>query len=444
MLIMILLFANDLISQNPKNIQDKYWNYRARFLGSDGGEGFISVGPARGQSLPMAGRNPEADCLRDWHLVHHKCQTTKGKGKAGWGDGTIYLAYYIATLALEYRNLKDAGQDVTSCSKELYFAMKAFDRLDARAEEVLGFAPKLDGFYMRDDVPGDFFIKGKKEKRFVSKKGRAYHCVESAGGCGKKTLNDGSFASQDQTISLIFAFAFVKKLLSDEYPKNSTQSFGDLAALYTHRMVNFLLENKWRIKGPGGGKVSNRWGGDCRAFSSLMAEAAEKITEKKYRKSYQGAGSRFLGKTLAGTYNWAYFVQNKRNHVMIYNMIIAAGRWNGKKITRRCKRTDQIVFSLANAVLNNEPIPNNMKEEEVVAILESAPWDGPCFNTPGCKAPDGWKSTDRWWHEGWKNGNPHGLVAEYSGLDYMFFYNLYHYLYKRKLPRFRSLLDTGK
>lgn len=435
--ILLLIIVQLGYSQNPKRNLDKYWNYRARFLGEDGNGGFIKIGKEPGQSLPMSGRNPTADCNRDWHLKHHNCKTRKGNGKVEWGDGTMYLAHYIALLAMEYRNLKDANQNTKKTENELYYALEAFARLDKAGEEALGMKGELNGFFIRDDVPHNFHLdpSSPKKRTFYSDKYQ-YDCVQSSRSCEITDADDGSFMSQDQLIFLLMSFAFVKEMAPNMKMKNSRETAGERVEKYTNRIMTYIMKTNWKIVAPNGEKISNRWGGDLRAFNFLIAKSADRITEGKFKKSYQKGSSKRMGKMLASSFDWGFNAQNHRNHGMIFQMVIAADIWKPSKVAKRALKAEQVCYALSYAVLNDKKLDKKIKKEDLEAILNSAPWDGPCFGTPDCKAPDGWKSSDRWWHPNHKNGNKYGLHFEYTGIDYMFFYNLYHYLYKKQLPKY--------
>jgi hypothetical protein len=76
-----------------------------------------------------------------------------------WRDATITIGYYWIVLASEYKLLIESGQGVQPTLNELYYAMKAFNRLDMTAEDYLAGnlqanpdPEDLNGFFIRDDV----------------------------------------------------------------------------------------------------------------------------------------------------------------------------------------------------------------------------------------------------------------------------------------------------
>jgi len=430
--IIFCLFSTPIFSQNQSQNLSKYWQYRDRLVNN-----FMVVGEGQGKSLPAGGRNPTANCQADWWMGEAGCDKPKGMGKLQWGDGTIHLGYYITVLATELRLLLDAGQETERTKEELYYAFRAFERLDKEAETRFGQAGKLDGFFIRDDVTNDILYDKNGNSNFPKGKNDTYNCVLSDGGCGEANIKSGDFVSQDQVISLLFGMTCVAELIPNER-WGKRQTFGDMAAANTHRMVSFMRNNKWHIKDPTGRKAPNRWGGNARPFSYSIAKTANRITQKKYRKSYQSGQSRGLGAVLHGTYDWLFGVQTHYNHPMIFTLMVTSDSWDRNKMGAYCKKSDQEVYALADVVLNDKKLSKRISKESLEAILNTAPRSGPCFQTPGCTAPDGWKSNNRWLHPTHKKGNKYGVYQEWNGLDYMMLYNFYHLYYSSELPNFRA------
>jgi MYXO-CTERM domain-containing protein len=123
----------------------KYKRLRTRLL-----DDFVSVGPAQGQSQPAPERMDNIGLMK-------------------WGDGTIALGFYLGVLATEhylltndwlYPGAGDATQ-LAATREELYHALLALERLDNSADAAFpspcSQTPALNGFFLRDDVPADFF-----------------------------------------------------------------------------------------------------------------------------------------------------------------------------------------------------------------------------------------------------------------------------------------------
>ncbi len=143
-------------------VLEKYWYYRWR-LRND----FMYTGSQPGESLPFAIKN------------------IYGEGNFGTGDVSQLLGYYISTLATEYKLLEETNRwmDYPMTFTELYYAFKAFERLDIGAEpfyphvvlrnseinpfnnqlaikkEIIQnhYHPSLNGLFLRADYPRDFF-----------------------------------------------------------------------------------------------------------------------------------------------------------------------------------------------------------------------------------------------------------------------------------------------
>lgn len=427
-ILFFLLIIPNLYGQTPKENLDKYWAYRQRFL-----DGFIRIGLEKGESIPIAGKSPHWECNYNYFTQKDRCSNFEGLGILFWSDSAIELGNYISTLALIIRNLKDAKQPYEKEAMELFYAIKAFERLDHNAETFFGKEPKLDGFFIRDDVPGDFAYNG-NEKKFASKGLDGYSCLMSHGSCKQDDVMDGGVASVDQIMALFLGFTFVGELIPEVKYKDTVLS--ELSALQVHRVASSLADNKWKIVAPNGEVPSAAWGGNTIAFSYAIAACAERLTKGKYRKKYQTGISKRRGKLILDTFNWAYGIQAERNHWMAFSAIVISDRWNAKKMAKRTKKSGREMFALAYSVINDVPLDKSIKKWEIEKILNSAPIDGPCINTPDCNAPKGWKNSNKWIDKHGEDGNPYGLEREFNGTDYMMLYNLYHYLYRDALPRY--------
>lgn len=129
----------------------KYWFYRWR-LRND----FMVMGEGPGQSLVADTRNK----FRGQYMI--------------WGDVMIMHGYYLTMLALEHKILADKGrtEDLKNNERELYYAIKAFERVDYNSETFYSavsgnnddvfragdeaLPPDVNGYFFRDDVPPTF------------------------------------------------------------------------------------------------------------------------------------------------------------------------------------------------------------------------------------------------------------------------------------------------
>jgi len=125
----------------------KYRRLRQRLVSE-----FTSVGTGPGQSEPVPERTDSAGLMK-------------------WGDETIALGFYLGVLATEHYMLSnpatfpgaDGGDpaQLQATDEELYDALYALERLDNVADAAFpspcSTTPALNGFFVRDDVPADFY-----------------------------------------------------------------------------------------------------------------------------------------------------------------------------------------------------------------------------------------------------------------------------------------------
>lgn len=159
-LISIIIFPIILKAQVSVAFDDdarnhyKYWKYRDRFNAL-----FMVEGTGNGMTQ---GQVQIVDQYHDW--------VDCGWSKINIGaDQTLQLGWYIAVLATEFKLLHDQGLSTDRTTRELWYALQAFNRLDVEAEEYFeepqpvwwnGVVPSnlavltgnLNGFFLRDDV----------------------------------------------------------------------------------------------------------------------------------------------------------------------------------------------------------------------------------------------------------------------------------------------------
>ncbi len=446
--IFFLFFLGSLHAQDYVAFQKKYWDYRARLLGTDGTAGFVSVGPDAGQSIPADGRNFITDCEKDW-VITTQCNSHPGNGKMNWGDAMAFQGFYLGMLALEYANLYREGRvsELEGTARELHYALSAIIRLDVKAEEKFGLTGQWDGFFIRDDIPADFYKDSSMVNglRFSGKDGKKIECVSSDYSCHKNrgpvNSDSGTFISQDQVVGLFFGFSLINKLVPDQFYQDSTQTFGRLVAEQTEKIMELCIKNKWKLKGPDGVKISNKWGGDFRGFNNLFQKTAVRLTDTTANNAFKTGGTRSVGWIARSSFDAAWFAQTRRNHWLILASIVSSGVWNNKKIAKRSLKSDRVMFALAYSVVNDVPVHKKIKRKDLDELLATAPAAGPCFGLPDCEAPVGWLSNNRWVYPNYKMaGNPYGIHMEWNGIDYMLFYNLYHYLYGQDMPAYEHTM----
>jgi hypothetical protein len=148
-------------SNTDEDIHRKYWYYKSH-LNND----FIKVGLGLGESIPFnekitAHSNPAANLdLTDAPKLHA-------------GDASARLGIYLSVLATEYRLLKNNNQDVTKVKHEIFCALNAINRLDRDAETYFDApspqnTPSLNGFFVRDDIRGNFVANNYKHFNYLN------------------------------------------------------------------------------------------------------------------------------------------------------------------------------------------------------------------------------------------------------------------------------------
>jgi hypothetical protein len=129
----------------------KYWYYRHRLL-----EEFVIIGEAPSYCEGSGLSIPALSAVQ---------YNAADKLKLVWVDNPIAgLGHYIGVLATELKLLYLTGEPYENTQQELYYAMKAYERLDINCECL--FYPKklsendgvLNGLFCRDDVPIEFMF----------------------------------------------------------------------------------------------------------------------------------------------------------------------------------------------------------------------------------------------------------------------------------------------
>lgn len=247
LIFIILLITYKAFSQNAINNMKKYIYYKQRFL-----EGFIHVGNNQGESIPFDVRI-------------NSYPTNDIKNKIGLGDATIRLGYYIATLATEYKLLKDNNQNTNQTLKELYFAFEAFNRLDYKAEGYFGGTEELNGFFIRDDVPVNFIYQP-NHQHLINASPYSDLLMDSVVGDFIRASPQGprhdnfhycDEMSKDQMYTILWSMAMVKKCVDANANFNNelfldglTSSIRQEALEITRRIMDMLKEDDYKIRNP--------------------------------------------------------------------------------------------------------------------------------------------------------------------------------------------------
>ncbi len=265
-LVLVLIFSGTLLSQGDLTNMKKYWFYRHRLLND-----FMVKGDCQGCS----------------QALNERAFNTGTDGK--WGDNTINLANYISILATEYELLSQQSQPTDSTIEELYFALKAFNRLDSDAEVSLPphtrskdvatvvSGGNLNGFFIRDDIYRNFLLDHPKLANGVTSS-RQITAIQSDFIDPNPRWKE---MSHDQVWHLMMGFALIRKYIP---PGLSWQgkSLNNLdfntdiwqeAENIMGRIINRIKNDGWVIYNPNTGLRVLR-GPEVRELSYGAAEAA--------------------------------------------------------------------------------------------------------------------------------------------------------------------------
>ncbi|MBL0740741.1 T9SS type A sorting domain-containing protein [Chryseolinea lacunae] len=262
--------------------QNRYWYYRYRLVDEflvRGEENPLNCNVATGYSLPA-------------ETVDMTNTENREKVDLSWADATSYLGYYIGVLATEYQLLKRNGQATGNTLRELYYAMKAYERLDQKADYLYyphwgsGCEPgDLNGTFVRDDVSKEFLKRIRPDwvarysgdGSFRINSVYNHHYEEKI---EPNTAKSNIYMTQDQIADLFMGFALVKKCLgSDSY---GGYDFSAKAQAYTNRITKWYENHGWFGKLANGEMFENGDNIFTEWNSYGLVAAAEKITGENY------------------------------------------------------------------------------------------------------------------------------------------------------------------
>ena len=242
-LFVLCIYSPNALSQSNQSITDKYWAYRDRFR-----KNFIKIGDGQGESIPA--------CARRVQWAHGADQTNAA---LYWSDATIYLGHYLQVLATEYKLLSDQGLHATATLNELYYALRAVNRLDQVAEPYLynnsQEAQQLNGLMLRDDVPPLFFehftqsysavFNVESPTLYVHSDYSPLNNYSSEGPIGQnQNYNDENVQSLDQLLDIFTGLYMVYKLV----PNVTLQPPTEQAIQVHDYLTNIIIRIYYRLE----------------------------------------------------------------------------------------------------------------------------------------------------------------------------------------------------
>jgi hypothetical protein len=252
MLVLVALGGAAHADTTAQNLA-KYRHLRQRLVTD-----FTSVGAAPGQSQPAPERMETIARMK-------------------WGDGTIALGFYLGVLATEHYMLAHPerfpgadGGDATQLAKtrdELYYALRALERLDDSADAAFpspcATTPALNGFFLRDDVPADFYTHfpgiTSIESDFID-----------------PTLTNKE-ESQDQVYHVQHGLALVVALVPGDVTVQG-KPLRAWALEQAERITRHFAKGDWIIRNPACGNRAVNRGENAIGFSYGEAMAAKFVT----------------------------------------------------------------------------------------------------------------------------------------------------------------------
>lgn len=274
----------------------KYWKFRNNFR-----RDFIKIGADRGEGIGAVRRQP-LKC-------HNNAPGESGaRGTMSWGDGMIMHGHYIGMLALEYRMLRDRGEDYEGVLNELYYAINAVNRLDLRGEPIItsifdnGFPVEkpenLNGFFVRDDADHELseeWADTKLKCRCIE--GDSYRSNNAAnihdpdaGLIAEDYTHGLSTPSLDQVTSLFVGFMMCQKLLEEDLyvqptPDDPVMNIPAEIIQITNRIISNARNNEWFVLNMWGWPVKNG-GGEWALTAYPITLVGNRITGLDYYSSF--------------------------------------------------------------------------------------------------------------------------------------------------------------
>lgn len=447
------------------NLQ-KYWYYRWRLTND-----FIKVGEGKGHSIPIQSRQGYAG-IPDIEVA----------------DATIYQGFYLAILATEYKLLQINRRfvDMERTKTELYYAIKAFERLDAYGEEYYGLPPKIDGHFQRDDIPCDFldpqinpenfkhFNQGLHQPKGIEPVWKVFTSDDCPNG---QTLQDKSnprvaaSMSQDQVIWLLMGFSMIEKCV-DAKDKvtllNGSKvdfDFNFEARRHATNMINYIKykypdkpgKERWRLFRPDGVKIFP--GQNAYMFKYPLSVIGERMHHEEAENNQKFDRKR-------GRTQWkltrVWIPYKNVNGQMITVLGAISGKW--AKTEERTMQAIQKIWKNRNwehfylplmSVLHDIDLTDYQLDDKIESDLNAAPAVGPYNLTRNEIArfadsleiphyPTGWTRHLKYSSslENQTDGTIDSYMRRgfYSGLDYMLLFNLYYLTTQKPLPLYQNLV----
>lgn len=479
------------IAQNSNTNQErlkKYWYLRWRLKNY-----FMVVGDCYGCSLPASIRNNWAEP----QFINNEQYWSSGMK---FGDAPNYLSSYIGILATEYKLLSDNNQYNSETLRELYYAIKAINRLDECEAQYPWNknTNNLDGLCSRGDVDTGFVRSHYNELNQnlgnfnpLSQGDPLEVKIGSNYDYNKDISNnddqEAGIMSQDHISSMLVGLALVKKFIPSGTTYNG-MDIHDEAKQITKRIIDYMQRCNWHLENPEGAKILEGWGSKAWPYSYGFAKAATFIWPQhaadfagviplSNKVTWDAIATAYLDLTDFCTILGNNGVdvgecENSRNAWIILNLAAVGNSWETVPVevslitipalaplAAACLLPGldcsqgliwqhakvygwEAYYPLLHATLHNSGCLTSRSQIE--ADLNSMP----CTGHWGDMGPAGWSAPNKYHQIPAENniGDP-GFAGQYSGLEFMLLHNLYYLHGNNKdsegntLPQYQNLMD---
>lgn len=369
---------------------------------------FVRLGDAPGMGQPAEERNDQQGFIR-------------------WADSTIRLGWYLGVLATEYELYTHpelypgagVGESPTDTLDELYFALRAMERLDEVADASFPppctQTPAINGFFLRDDVPAEFF------QQFPP-----LTYVRSDFVDPELTNKE---MSQDQVYHVLIGLALVKKFVPSSATSNG-KSLNAWAVEQAERIMQHVSEDDWVIKNPACDNREVNRGPLALGFSGGSRLAIGFITDGAFVPETTDTSIELWDAAQDPFYAPYIDIDNVHMGLAIAAVSDGWGAASAEAIAELAKKPDWPAYPLLHRALHGDAASGWCKTGADVnahakAQLDELPADVEVASPKPATASHGWTLPHRYLRAKSMTGEEGSEGLRFPGLDYMLLHNLY-------------------
>lgn len=369
---------------------------------------FVRIGDGPGKGQPAEERDDQEGFIR-------------------WADSTIRLGWYLGVLATEYELYTHpglypgagVGKSPDDTLNELYFALRAMERIDEVADASFPppctQTPALNGFFLRDDVPAEFFQEF-PPLTFV-----------------RSDFVDPELTnkemSQDQVYHVLIGLALVKRFIPTSASANG-KALNSWAVEQAQRIMQHVSEDDWVIKNPACDNREVNRGPLALGFSGGSRLAIGFITDDAFVPETTDT-SKELWDAAADPFYAPYIdIDNVHMGLAIAAVSNGWGDASAQAIAELAKKPDWPAYPLLHRALHGDEAGGWCKTAEEVnshakQMLDELPADVEIASPQPATASHGWTLPHRFLRAKSMTGEAGSEGLRFPGLDYMLLHNLY-------------------